>query len=515
MSNYFVGIDIGCGGAKACIIDDQGSVIDYGFKEHSIQVSHSATWSETNPDEYWENIHTIIKRIITTHNLDPKMIRGISVSSAVPAIVIVDKNGKVINKAYNFLDNRAKDIVSGMKSQIGAKRCFELSAYNIDEQSISSSLLWEKANRPDDYKRIHKVLSPDGYITYKLSGRFLANYSVATFFGPICDIRNRCYDYKMCEELGIDPELLPELHPCEEVIGQVTKEAAELTGLAEGTPIIAGTVDAFAGWLAGGAIEPGETQINLGTAAVLGVVTGEANFLENIWNCIYPVNSKQNYVIFATTTTGGYVMRHLRNNFSTYENFVEKTSGYDAYDLLNLDAAKINPGADGLITLPYFMGSRTPAFNINACGTVFGWGMNTTKGHLVRSMMEGVAMATYRQYLAIKQQGIITKGPILMNEGGAKSRLWRKIYTDVFNHPTVMLKNRTGAPYGDAILAGVSTGYLKDFSVAKEWTEYVDYIEPDKKLHAMYEDYFNISCSLHDHLQEDYEAYAQLKKKYL
>lgn len=514
MGNCFVGIDIGCGGAKACIINDQGQTIGYGFREHTITVSHGNVWSETDPDEYWKNICGFIRKIITENHIDNSDIRGVSVSSAVPAIAMVDRDGRVINKGYNFLDNRAQDVLCDIKERIGRKRCFEVSAYNIDEQSITSSLLWEKKHRPDSYNKIYKVMSPDGYVTFKLSGKIVANYSVATFFGPIFDIRKKSFDLKMCEELGVDFEKLPELYPCEQVIGEVTREAAQLTGLAAGTPVIAGTVDAFAGWLAGGATKAGQTQINLGTAAVLGVVTGKPMFLENVWNCIYPIHSEDNYVCFTTTTTGGYVMRHLRNNFSRYEQFVEHNGGYDAYDLLNLDAQKIRPGSDGLVTLPYFMGARTPEFNMNACGSVFGWNMNTTKGHLVRSMMEGVAMSAYRQYCAVIQQGIVPDGPIVMNEGGAKSALWRRIFTDVFGYPTVMLKNRTGAPYGNAILAGVATGHLPDYTVAEEWAEYIDYLEPDKKNNEMYKDYYELFCSIYSHLQEDYDLHAFLKEKY-
>ncbi|MHC1771794.1 MAG: FGGY-family carbohydrate kinase [Flexilinea sp.] len=512
MEKYFVGVDIGCGGAKACIINDQGKTIGYGFKEHKITVSHG-TWSETDPNEYWFNIYSIIKDIILSNSLDINKIKGISVSSAVPAIVMVDNEGKIINKAYNFLDNRATDVVLELKEKIGAKRCFEISGFNIDEQSIITSLLWEKKHRPNDFNRIYKVLTPDGYVTFRLCGKMVTNFSAATFYGTVFNIRTKEYDFDICEELGINPELLPDLYPCEEIIGSITREASELTGLKEGTPIIAGTVDAFAGWLAGGAIEEGETQINLGTAAVLGVVTGQPKFVENIWNCIYPVNSRNNYVIFGSTPTGGFVLRYLRDNFSTYELFVEQNSGYDAYDLLNLDAAKISPGSDGLISLPHFAGARTPEYNREARGVVFGWGMNHTKGHLIRSMMEGVAFSSFKLYSVMRENGIITKGPIVMNEGGAKSRLWRSIYTDVFGHPTVMLKNRTGAPFGNAILVGVSTGYLANFSIAKEWAEYIDFMEPDEKRHEIYMSIYDVYNSIYEHVQEDFSALANLRNK--
>lgn len=512
MSSYFVGIDIGCGGAKACIMNDEGVVIGYGFKEHTITVSHG-TWSETDPDEYWGNISEIIASIIRNHHLDTHQIRAVSVSSAVPAIVMIDKNGRVLNKAYNFLDTRASETAAKLKETVGEKQCFEISGFNIEEQSTATSILWEKQNRPDDYAKIYKVLTPDAYVTFRLTGKTIVNYSAGNFYGPIFDIYKKQFDEEMCCKLGIDMELLPDVFPCEEVVGEITQRAAEQTGLMQGTPVIAGTVDAFAGWLAGGATEAGEMQLNLGTAAVLGVVTGKPNFVEKLWNCVYPVDSKNSYVIFGSTTTGGYVMRNLRDNFSTYERFVEASSGYDAYDLLNLDAGKVKAGSDLLITLPHFMGARTPEFNRDARGVVFGWGMNHKKGHLIRSMMEGVAMSAYCQYRAMQTNGIEMKGPIVMNEGGAKSRLWRQIFTNVFDRPTVMLENRTGAPYGDAILAGVSTGWLSGFNVAKQWANYVDYIEPDPNTHALYMEIYEIYQSVYAHLQEDYGRLAALRDK--
>ncbi len=514
MANYFVGIDIGCGGAKACIIDDQGKVMGYGFHEHHIAVSNGC-WSETDPDEYWNNICNAIQGILAKTNLDTSQVRGVSVSSAVPAIVMVDREGRVINKAYNFLDTRAQDAIEELKRRVGRERVFEISGYNIDEQSDLTDLMWEKQHRPEDYRRIYKALTPDGYVTYKLTGRMLVNYSGATFFGAAFDIRNKRYNSEILRELGIDEEKLPEVIPCEEVIGEITPQAAERTGLKAGTPVIAGTVDAFAGWLGGGAIEPGETQINLGTAAVLGVILGKPTFVENIWNCIYPVHSQNNYVIFGSTLTGGYVMRYLRNNFSRYERFVEESGGYDAYDLLNLDAEATRPGADCLITLPHLMGARTPETNTHARGVLFGLDMNHHKGHMIRSMMEGVAFSSFKQFSTMKDAGVPTKGPIVMNEGGAKSRLWRRIFTDVFGHPTVLLKNRTGAPYGNAILAGVSTGYLPGYHVAKEWAEYVDELEPIEKNHAMYMEFFALYNSLYEHIQEDYLALKGLREKYL
>jgi len=514
MGNLFVGIDIGCGGAKSCIVDDEGKQLAYEFKEHAIVASNSG-WSETDPDEYANNIYAMLRKMTGSGQVDGASIRCVSISSAVPAMVMIDSDGKVINKAYNYLDTRAHDVVETLKGSLNPEAVFGLSAFNLEEQCIATSLLWEKANRPEDYRHIYKVLSPDGYITYRLTGKPVVNYSIAPFWGMVFDIVNRRFDMDMCGAIGLDPELLPELSPCEQVVGEVTGWASEMTGIPAGVPVIAGTCDAYAGWLAGGAAKAGDAQINLGTAAVLGVLLGDRpQFLQNYWNGIYPVDSKRNYVLFGTTTTGGYVMRHLRDNFSRYERFVEQSGGYDAYDLMNIDAARTPPGSNGLITLPHFVGARLPVYNRDARGVVFGWRMHHTKGHLIRSMMEGVAFSTRRQLEIIESNGTVVNGPIVMNEGGAKSYLWRRIYTDILGKPTAMLENRWGAPYGNALLAGVSTGYLPDFSVARNWARYVDYMEPDPKAGAVYGELYELFLSIYSHLLRDYQKLAELQSRH-
>ena len=136
------------------------------------------------------------------------------------------------------------------------------------------------------------------------------------------------------------------------------------------------------------------------------------------------------------------------------------------------------------------MGERTPIWDTAARGVIFGLSLNHTKGHLVRAMMEAVAYAIYDSFELLLQAGLPIKYPLVLNEGGAVSKLWRQIITDVFNVPTVLVQRRTGAPYGDAILAGVATGVLPNFDVAKQWAQYVAQMDPDGGRHARYMEYF-------------------------
>jgi len=179
--------------------------------------------------------------------------------------------------------------------------------------------------------------------------------------------------------------------------------------------------------------------------------------------------------------------------------------------VLNEQAAAVPPGADGLLFLPYLMGERTPIWDVNARGVIFGLSLNHTKGHVVRAAMEGVAFALYHSFETLAAAGLAVNYPLVLNEGGAKSVLWRRIITDVFDVGTVLLERRTGAPYGDAILAGVATGVLPDFSVAKRWAATVDPMEPDPEAHARYMERFALFKQVYQDLKQDFVELARLR----
>ena len=231
--------------------------------------------------------------------------------------------------------------------------------------------------------------------------------------------------------------------------------------LTPGIPVAGGQVDCNASWVGAGAIGVGDFQSNLGTVGNFGIIHQNTDFIFSdigklMINFPYTVDSENTYVTVPTTTTGGQSIRYLRDNFSQYEVEVERVLGTSSYDLLNLQAQKVPSGSDGLIILPIFDGeSARPIWDVQARGMIFGLSLNHTKGHIVRAMMEAVAYAMYDSFRLLKEDaGLTINYPMVLNEGGAVSTLWRQIITDVFNVPIVLVKRRTGAPYGDAILAG-------------------------------------------------------------
>jgi ribulokinase len=518
MSDFLLGIDYGTGGAKACIIDTQGQVLGFGFKEYPF-FHDKPGWSEHDPVLYWSIACELIQSCIAQARIDPKEIRGVAVSSALPSMVMVDRQHNPIHRAYNLMDRRAVEQVRWLKQHVGEQRILELTGNRIEDHPSIVNLLWEKQNRPEGYAKLWRALTIDGFVTLKLTDKPVANYGAAPFYGVAYDLLGERFDEALLAEIGIDPAILPPLARCEALIGEVTSEAAAATGLAAGTPVAVGQVDFNASCIAAGITAEGDIMSNLGTVGNFGVVhkSREFNFSEvglSMINLAFTIDSANAYITIPSTTTGGQSIRYLRDNFSQYEVEVERVLGTSSYDLLNLQAEKVPAGSDGLLVLPFLMGERTPIWDVYARGVVFGLSLHHTKGHLVRAMMEAVAFALYDSYQLILKSGLHINYPFVLNEGGAASRLWRQIITDVFNTPTVLVKRRTGAPFGDAILAGVATGVFPDYGVAKAWAGYGGPMEPDAANHARYLDYFGLYKQLYAHVQEDFVALARLRERY-
>ncbi len=510
---FLLGIDYGTGGAKATIIDAQGAVLGYAFEEYPILTPRPG-WSEHDPRLYWQCACRMIRKAMGDANIDPRDIKGVAVSSALPSMVMVDRDHNPVHNAYNLMDKRATDEVQWLKDNIGEDRIFEISKNRLDDHPALVNLLWERNHRPGDFARIDKALTIDGFITLKLTGRATCHYSGAAFYGVAYDLLRRTFNRDILDRIGISPNLLPELHRCEEIVGEVTPAAAEATGLAARTPVAAGQVDCNAGWVGAGAIEEGDIQMNLGTCGNFGIIHRDTDFHQSMIAFAYTTDSQSTYITVPTTTTGGQLIRYMRDNFYPLELAREKDTGTDTYDVINREAQDVPAGSDGLVVLPFLMGERTPIWDVHARGVIFGLSMNHTRGHVIRAMMESVAYALYDSFRLIRQTGRRINAPIVLNEGGAKSPLWRRIITDVFDVPTVLVKRRTGAPYGDAILAGVASGLFKNFSVAKQWTEYIESMVPDPERHQMYMEYFDLYKRLYDHIRGDYRTLAVLRDKY-
>ncbi len=505
-----LGIDFGTGGSKACLTDAEMNRLAYAFREYPI-LTDRADWSEHEPEDYWRTACENVKRCIQESGIDRRDIAAVAISAAMPSMVVTGSDGRAVGRAFNLMDRRAKAEAREILDRVGLDGYFAITANRLEDHPSIVNLLWMKRNEPERYQRIRKIHSIDGYLTYRLTGVHNVNRSNAVYFGAF-DMKTDAFDRGLIDSLGLSPDMFPPVTDCQQVIGTVLPEVAEEIGLAPGTLVLSGQTDCNAGWLGAGATRPGDIQMNLGTCGNFGVVMDTMNFLPSMIN--FPYTTPGAYITVPTTTTGGVLMRYLRDNFSQLEKANEALTGLDAYDMLNLEAEKIRPGSDGLVVLPYLMGERTPIWDVNAKGVIFGLSLRHTKGHLVRAMMESVAYALYHSFEVLSPSVPKINYPLVLNEGGAKSRLWRRIITDVFNLPTVLVGNRAGAPYGDCLLAGVGAGLIQSFDAAKEKVQYVEPMEPDPAAHAVYMEYFELYKGLYLSLKDQFALLAQVNARH-
>lgn len=518
MARRLLGIDFGTGGAKSCLIDDQGDVLGYTFREYQ-QFHPRPGWSEHDPETYWSVTCQLIQQLLRETHCPPQDIAGIAVSCALPSLVMVDRQGSPVAPAINLMDRRAVDEVELLRNMVGEALLEEVTANRIEDHPSIVNLIWYQRNRPEVYRQVHKALTIDGFVSSRLTGQYTLNRSAAVFYGVAFDIRKGEFRGDILDQISIDPELLPTLCDCTEVVGSVTADAARATGLAAGTPVVGGQVDCNAGWIAGGAIEPGDMQLNLGTCGVLGVIHQSMDYLNHpdglrMVNIPYTTSPHDTFAAVAVTTTGGQALRYLRDTFSSVEMDVERLLKVSAYDMITLQANGVRPGSEGLLVLPYFMGERSPLWDSSARGVVFGLSLHHTRGHIFRAFMEGVAYALYYSYSVLQRTGLRGSYPLVFNEGGSRSEVWRKIITDVFGVPTAMVEDRGGAPFGDAILAGVGVGVFDDFTVAKHGARYGEHLEPDARNHDLYMEYFEAYQGLYNDVKGRFQQLQELVRRH-
>ncbi|MGH3629905.1 MAG: FGGY-family carbohydrate kinase, partial [Mycobacteriales bacterium] len=495
-------------------VDEHGAELGYAYREYSIVQEHPG-WSEHDPREYWSACCELSAEVLGKAGLRARAISGIAVSSALPSMVLVDDRGEPLAPAINLMDRRAGDEVALVEDTLGADEVFRLSGNRLEDHPSIVNLLWYRRHRPAVLDKTHQALTIDGYIARRLTGESVVNVSAGVFYGVAFDIRRGEFDASVLERLGLERDILPQVRTCTEVIGEVTSAAADQTGLAAGTPVAAGQVDCNASWIAGGAIDAGDMQLNLGTCGVLGVVHDDQDFLGSVTasemiNIPYTTDPSTTFAAVAATTTGGQALRYVRDTFGTLERETQRALGVGAYDLLTLQARDIPPGSEGLIVLPYLMGERSPIWDPAARGVIMGLSLHHTRGHVIRAVLEGVAYALQDNYDKLAAGGLAANLPLVCNEGGARSDIWRRIVTDVLGIPTALLTGAAGAPYGDAVLAGVATGVFDDFRIAKERASTSAVMEPDAEHHERYLEYFEVFRDMYRHLKPDFSRLASI-----
>ena len=373
--------------------------------------------------------------------------------------IAVDKEGNVLTNTPIWMDTRAQEICDWLNEKVGAEKIFQVAGNSLQPSYTTAKILWYQENMPEVYEKIDKILQSNSYIAYRLTGALSQDLSQG--YGLHCfDMKNGTWNQEMCEKLGIPAKFLPEIVSCDKVVGTVTETASAQCGLAVGTPVVAGGLDAACGTLGAGVIHPGETQEQGGQAGGMSICMDSYKADPRLILGFHVVPGQ--WLLQGGTTGGGGVMRWFEREFADYERARKEASGKSSLTQLNEIAEKIAPGSDGVVFLPYMSGERSPIWNPYAKGVFYGLDFAKTKGHMVRACMEGVAFALRHNLETAEKAGAEVE--VLRAMGGsANSLLWTQIKADVTGKSVVVPSSDTATTLGAAILAGVGVGFYESY----------------------------------------------------
>lgn len=451
MNSLLLGIDIGTSSCKAALFEPDGTVAAQKSGEYNVFYPQ-AGWAEQNPDDWWKTICSSIKSMLDQNNINPSRIVSVGVAGQSWSAIPLSKDGKCLCNTPIWMDTRSDSVCMELDRNIGADKIFNICGNPLKPAYTLPKILWYKQNMPEVYTKTDKILSSNGYITYMLTGNISQDISQA--YGYHCfDIRYGKWDDMLCTGMGIKKSLLPDIVPCHAIIGKVTNEAAKACGLSAGTPVVAGGLDAACGTLGAGVINSGETQEQGGQAGGMSICTDSYIADPRLILSYHVVPDK--WLLQGGTVGGGGVVKWL--NSKLWPDF--------SYRDIDEECAKTPEGSDGLIFLPYMAGERSPIWNAKAKGVFYGLDFTKTRGHIIRSALEGVAYALRHNLEAAEQAGAKVERLRAMG-GSANSRIWTQIKADISGKPIEVPASDTATTLGAAMLAGAAIGIYRDFNEA-------------------------------------------------
>ena len=473
MNTWLLGVDIGTSSCKTAVFDPEGHVIAQGGSEYPVRYPEKG-WAEQDPRDWWNGVCRAIREMIEENAINPADIAGIGVDGQSWSAIALDGAGNVLCPTPIWTDTRSEMICRKTVRRVTEEKLFRLCGNPAQPGYTWPKILWYRENRPEVFDRTEKILQSNSYIVYRMTGEITQDLSQG--YGLACfDMRKGCWDDEACSLLGIPKKLLPEIVPCHQIVGRLTKEAAEQTGLKEGTPVAAGGLDAACGTLGAGVVSPGQTQEQGGQAGGMSICIDRYAADSRLILGFHVVPGR--WLLQGGTTGGGGALKWLRETMCPELSFAEMSELAD----------KTPAGSGGVVFLPYMAGERSPIWNPEACGVFFGLNFSTTRGQMIRACMEGVAYALRHNLETAESTG--ARAGILRAMGGsANSRIWTQIKADVTGRGIEVPASDTATTLGAAILAGVGTGIYGSFEEAAGRTVSVKKTyAPDPETQAVYE----------------------------
>jgi xylulokinase len=501
------GIDIGTTGAKAALYDREGQLQALGHAEY--ETHHiRPEWVEQSPEDWWQATCAAVRSALAGLPHAAERVAGIAVSSQAPALVPLDAAGQPVRPALIWMDRRAEVEAQEIAGLLGAGRVEQISGNRPDPFYVAAKLRWFARHEPVARSQTAIFAQVNGYVNLRLTGELTLDHSHAGLL-QLRDRRSGEWSAELCDACSVTPGCFPTVSQGHALIGAVTRDAANATGLRPGTPVMAGTVDGAAAAVEAGAVAPGIAAEMTGTSTVL-LMPHDGSVSEPAFIAM-PAALPGVELVLGAMVASGAALRWFRDQFGLAELEAGQRLGLDTYDLLTLEAGRAAPGSGGVVFLPYMMGERAPIWHTHARGVFFGLSLATTRGELVRAILEGAAYALRHNVEVARAAGLSLR-EVRSVGGGTRSPLWNQIKADVLGLPIALPTTSVGAPFGGAVLTGMGLGWYPDPQASlRELVRITGRYEPDPVRHAAYTELYAIYRRIYEHLKDDFDALAAIR----
>jgi xylulokinase len=496
MTEVLLGIDVGTGSSKGVAATIDGQILATAVRPRPNSMSMPRPgWAEVDAETvWWHDVVSVCQELMA--QTAGQTIAGVCISGVGPCLVLCDDADKPVRPAILYgIDMRATAEIEELTQRYGAEEILVRSGTALSTQAVGPKALWVQRHEPEAWSHATHWYNSSSFLARRLTGEYILDHHSASQCDPLYDIHANNWYQPWYDDLMSDLDQ-PHLAWPTEVIGEVTAAAAAATGLPEGTPVCAGTVDAWAEAFSAGVRKPGDLMLMYGSTMFFVQVLDRMASHPKLWTT-------------AGVDPGSLTLAAGMSTSGSLTSWVQDLVGGTPFADLVAEAAMIPAGSDGLLLLPYFAGERTPIFDARARGVVAGLTLRHTRGHLFRAVYEGIAFGI-RQILELLESDITAVHRLVAVGGGTQGGLWTQIVSDVTGRSQEVPAQTIGASYGDALMAAIGVGLVAPNT---NWAAAGQTILPNPAVREVYERLFHNYCDLYPATKSVVHELAQLQEE--
>jgi len=502
--SYILAHDLGTSGNKATLFSSDGALVGSSFAGYKTYYP-APGWAEQNQEDWWNAVVASTNDLLEQFSGEAGQIAAVSFSAQMMCCSPVDKEGAPLFQGIIWSDQRADEERKYLAELVDDKTAYTVTGTVMVANYLAAKALWLKKHYPDVYKRTYKFLEVKDYIIYKLTGNFITDYSDASGTN-LFDIRKKEWSGDIISTAGLDADKLPDAVPSTTVVGRLTTEAADATGLPAGLPVVAGGGDGPCATVGAGASETGRCYNVFGTSAWSAVTAAEPLYDREQRTFILHHLDENLYMTVGSMQSAGGSFEWLHDWIGSAERFLAPHICLSSYELLSLEAEKAAPGSAGALFLPYLMGERSPYWDSEVKGSFLGLNRKVGRPEIIRSVLEGTVYHL-KLILDILEERAGTIDEVRLIGGGNKSRFLNRLMTDIWEKPVVVMEVLEEATSLGAAIAGfVGTGLYSSFQEAEKLIREQRREFPEKEKATLYRGPYEV-------FKEAYGALQQVNRK--